>query len=257
MPIVELAKTKLEYLRFGKGAPLILLHGFPLDNRIWIRVRPLLEDQFEVILPNLRGFGNSHAKKNGNSTFDMAQDIVELMDALKIKKGIIAGHSMGGYVTLAFADAYPERLLGLGLISTQSLADNSEKKASRYQTATQVEGLGMEVLAESMSDKLVTDQELRKITSEIILSQNKSGSVEALKALAERPDLSLVLKDLQCPTAIIHGNADSLIPVERAEEMHNACSFSSLTILDRTGHMPMLERPTETAIALKRLTEGL
>ena len=256
MATVKLSKTTIEFSRKGKGLPLILLHGFPLDNRIWERVFPILENEFDVVMPNLRGFGNSITDSSSFALSDMAEDIAELMDGLGIERGIFAGHSMGGYVALSFAQSFPGRLLGLGLISTQSSADSPEKKASRYQTAAQVEERGVVILAESMSDKLVADNELQKMVSEIIMTQPKSGILGAIRALAERQDHTPTLGTLNCPISIIHGDADLLIPVERAVEMNALCRKSTLTILEGIGHLPMLEKPSETSAALIKLKES-
>src|SRR5688500_15068769 len=101
---------QLAYERRGQGTPLVLLHGFPLDHHLWDKVVPLLEDSFDIIVPDLRGFGNSTMLDASHSMDDYASDIVNLLDRLNIQKAAIVGHSMGGYVALAFARLYPERI---------------------------------------------------------------------------------------------------------------------------------------------------
>src|SRR5688500_8685993 len=143
MERVNVNNIQLAYARRGKGTPLVLLHGFPLDHHLWDEVVPLLEDTFDVILPDLRGFGNSTMLGVPNSIDDYASDIASLLDHLNIQRAAIVGHSMGGYVALAFARLYPERLTGLGLVSSQVLADAPERKAGRYKSAADVSENGI------------------------------------------------------------------------------------------------------------------
>src|SRR5215211_8832481 len=104
--------TQLAYERRGDGPPLMLLHGFPLDHHLWDVIAPLLEDSFDLIIPDLRGFGNSTMMDSPHSMDDYASDIASLLNHLNIQKAAIVGHSMGGYVALAFARLYPERVRG-------------------------------------------------------------------------------------------------------------------------------------------------
>ena len=133
MNTLEINGIRLAYDRRGKGRPLVLLHGYPLDHRLWDEVVPLLEDQFDLILPDLRGFGGSSTVDAFYTMEDIASDIAGLLDFLGIQKTAIAGHSMGGYVALAFARLYPERVTGLGLVSSQVLADTPAKREDRIQ----------------------------------------------------------------------------------------------------------------------------
>jgi len=245
-----LRNAVIEYQRLGTGQPLVLLHGFPLDSGVWELILPLLEHQFEIIIPNLRGFGKSESRTSEYSLSNMADDVADLLDHLGLEKSIIAGHSMGGYIALAFARSYPDRLLGLGLISSQVIADPPERRESRYQTAVQVEEFGMESLANHMAEPLTSDPAQRAKSLEIILRQSTKGVLCALKALAERPDQTTTLKSLETPVVIVHGDSDLLIPVERAKEMKGLNPNSFLTIIPGAGHMPMLEKQAETALAL-------
>ena len=125
---------KLAYERRGKGMPMALLHGYPLDHSIWAPLVPLLEDDFDLILPDLRGFGESQAVGTDFAMADYAADVAGLLGQLGIQKAAVVGHSMGGYVALAFMRAYPASVLGLGLVSSQTLGTgprNSMASGSR------------------------------------------------------------------------------------------------------------------------------
>src|SRR3990170_4714619 len=136
MEKIKVNDVELAYTRRGKGTPLVLLHGYPLDHHLWEEVAPLLEDTFDLILPDLRGFGESTTVGSPYTMDDYASDVAGLLNQLGIQKAAIAGHSMGGYVALAFARLYPERISGLGLVSSQVPADppRSEEHTSELQS---------------------------------------------------------------------------------------------------------------------------
>ncbi len=243
----------LAYERRGRGTPLILLHGYPLDHTIWEPVIPLLQEQADLILPDLRGFGESEATTNDYSVADMAADVAGLLDHLKVKRAVIAGHSMGGYIALAFARTLPERILGLGLIATQAVADTPDRRKGRYATAEQVKQEGVAVVADSMPAKLTPSPELQVVLRAIASRQRPEGIIGALKALAGRPDASSYLSGFNFNVAIVHGLEDALIPIERAREVQVNVPQGYMVELKGVGHMPMMEAPRLTAEALKTL----
>ena len=124
---MEFQPVDLFYNEQGQGTPVILLHGFPFNHTIWQPVMPLLAEHARLIMPDLRGFGQSPVTDGVYSMRLMAEDVVALMDKLGLEKAVLVGHSMGGYISLAFAQAYPNRLLGLGLVATQDSSDLPEK----------------------------------------------------------------------------------------------------------------------------------
>ena len=109
MEKIDVNGIRLAYVRKGTGTPLLLIHGYPLDHTIWDEVLPLLEKDFDLILPDVRGFGESTTITSQYSMNDIASDFVALLDHLGIQKAALAGHSMGGYIALAFARLHPER----------------------------------------------------------------------------------------------------------------------------------------------------
>src|SRR5574338_1330215 len=118
MEKVNVNGVELAYGRSGKGAPLLLIHGYPLDHSIWDRVGPLLAESFDVITPDLRGLGESASTEKAYGMEALAGDLAGILDHLGIDKAAVAGHSMGGYVALAFLRAFPARVGGLGLVSS-------------------------------------------------------------------------------------------------------------------------------------------
>jgi len=242
--------TKIAYEELGNGAPLVLIHGYPLDHTIWDEIAPLLDHEFHLILPDLRGFGQSDIKEADNSISGYASDIQGLLKHLKIKKAFLAGHSMGGYVALAFARKYPDEVSGLALISSQAAADSSERKQGRYATGKQVLAEGVNTVVESMTPKLSADKRIQSYVRELISRQKPQGISNALAAMAERPDSADLLPTLRFPLIIVHGDADELIPIERGREMKAALPNAHYMELPSTGHMPMMENPHAVAEAL-------
>lgn len=231
----------------------MLLHGYPLDHHLWDEIMPLLEDTFDLIIPDLRGFGESTTVDQPYTMDDIAADLAGLLDHLGIQKTAVAGHSMGGYVALAFARLYPERVSGLGLVSTQVLADPPDRKEGRYKSAADVAENGTASVVEAMTPKFTSDERLQAFARKTMERQQPAAYIGALKAMAERTDATSLLASIKYPVVIVHGDADSLIPVDRAREVKAAIPGAHLAVLSGAGHMPMMEARDETAKALGQL----
>ena len=253
MEQININGIKLAYARHGKGTPLVLLHGYPLDHHLWDEIIPLLQDTFDLIVPDLRGFGESTTVDTLYTMDDLASDIAGLLDQLGIQKTAIAGHSMGGYVALAFARAYPERVSALGLVSSQLLADPADRKEGRYKTAADVAEKGIGGVVEVMTSKFTSNPQWQAFARKNMEEQQAAAYIGALKAMAERADATALLSTLKCPVVVIHGDADQLIPIDRAREVKTALPKTLLVELKSVGHVPMLEAPYETANAIRKL----
>lgn len=244
---------QLAYERTGAGKPLVLLHGYPLDHHTWDDVIPLLKDSFDLIVPDLRGFGESTTVSTIYTVDDFASDIASLLDSLGIRQTAIVGHSMGGYVALAFTRLFPDRALGLGLVATQTLADPPDRKEGRYKSAAEVAEKGIGGVIEMMTPKFTSDPRLQTVARQIMEQQQPAAYIGALKAMAERPDSTSLLGAMRYPVVLVHGDADVLITVERAREIKAALPQAKLVELPGVGHMPMMEAKERTAEALKHL----
>ncbi len=253
MEKVNINGIRLAYDRRGKGTPLVLLHGYPLDHHLWDEVAPLLEDRFDLILPDLRGFGGSSTIDSFYAMEDYAADIGSLLDQLGIEKAALAGHSMGGYVALAFIRLFPERVRGLGLISSQVLADPLERKEARYKSVAEVAEHGIGSVVETMAPKFTLDEKLRAFARAVMERQSPAAYIGALKAMASRADSTRLLSSFSFPVVIVHGDADQLIPIDRAREVKAALPQAHLVEISGAGHMPMMEDKEKTAEALQHL----
>ena len=253
METIHVNGIRLTYERRGTGMPMVLLHGYPLDHQIWDDVVPVLADTFELIIPDLRGFGGSSTVDSFSAMEDYAADIAALLDQLEIQKAAVVGHSMGGYVALAFARLYPDRITGLGLVSSQVLADPPDRKEGRYKSAADVADKGIAGVVATMTPKFTADPRLQEFAKQVMERQQPAGYISALKAMAERVDSTPLLSSIRFPVVLVHGDADSLIPIDRAREVKAAIPGAHLVEVSGAGHMPMMEAPQKTAEALKHL----
>lgn len=252
MNTVPVNGINLAYAHHGEGEPVVLIHGFPLDHSIWEEVVGYLQDNCQLIVPDLRGFGHSSSPASSYSLEDMASDIAGLLDHLGLEKARLVGHSMGGYIALAFARLYPNRVAGLVLVASQPQGDSPEQKKGRYETAGRVAEEGVNVVLEQMLAKLSADKGIQASISKIITSQDPLGVAGALRAMAERSDSSPVLSGARFPILILHGDNDQLIPIQRAHSMKELSNKADLIVLEGVGHMPMMEVPGDLAKELER-----
>jgi pimeloyl-ACP methyl ester carboxylesterase len=213
----------------------------------------MLEADFDVIIPDLRGFGGSDVMEADRSMIEYASDMAGLLKLLKIRKAHVVGHSMGGYIALAFAREFASKVAGLGLVSSQVVADTPERKAARQATAREVMEKGVESVAEGMTAKLSPDARVQGQVRPVIVAQRPLGLSVALDAMAGRLDSTDVLRSFRLPVVIVHGAADELIPVDRAREMKSIAPAAHYLELPGGGHMPMMENPPAVAEALRFL----
>lgn len=250
---MELKTVDLAVEQHGEGIPLVLLHGFPLNRRIWHPMIPLLEKKSRLIIPDLRGFGESPQEVDEFSMRLLAADVLQLMDRLHIEKAVITGHSMGGYVALEFARAYPHRLKGLALVASQADADSPERRQARLITAREVRSRGIRYIAEGMPPKLSADEGIQTQLSQMISACSVAVVVAALKAMADRRDANAWLPEIQVPVLAIAGGEDQLVAVEKAYSLVKLVNKGWVIEIPEAGHMPMMESPQKTADALLQL----
>jgi pimeloyl-ACP methyl ester carboxylesterase len=250
---MELQPVELHYEEYGQGTPVIFLHGFPFDHTIWSPLVPLLESEARLVLPDLRGFGRSPVTGDVYTMRLLAEDIRLLMDRLGLEKAVLVGHSMGGYVSLAFAHAYPARVRGLGLVATQAAADTAERRQARYKTAESVTHKGARVVASDMVNRLTPKKELLRPIKSLIMQAQPAGIVGALKGMAERSELTGSLSDISVPAVVVAGLADQLLPLDKMHTLAQLLPKGWLVEVQGAGHMVMMEEPQQVAAALRQV----
>ncbi|MBE1875934.1 alpha/beta fold hydrolase [Myceligenerans pegani] len=252
-------------LREGIGLPLVLLHGFPLDVRMWAACAEALPPGVSAIGVDLPGAGHSDLDGAPPGLEHSAERVHDTLRGMGVGNAIVVGLSMGGYVALALADLYPGFVAGLGLVDTKSVADAEDARANRHRIANAVEEtqtvdavLGMP--AALLSPTSVTERRhLFPLLESWIRSQSPAGIAWMQRAMAARPDRTPVLEKYDAPVAVVVGEHDALSPRAQAEHMVAAAKKAgadvTLTEVPDAGHMAPVEDPATVAAALTHLHE--
>jgi pimeloyl-ACP methyl ester carboxylesterase len=266
MPTTErslrLGTGPVRYLEAGTGSPVVLLHAFPLSADMW---RPQLDaapDGWRILAPDLRGLGPSPAPPAA-SLDDMAEDVLAWLDGLGIARAAIGGLSMGGYLTFALFRRAPERFTAAMLANTKATADTPDARAARDAMSALVREKGAPAIADQMLPKLLgrTSQEARPDLARLVRATIEANTAEgidgAIQALKSRPDSTAQLATMTCPSLIVHGEEDAIIPRAEAEAMHRLLPRSELVGIPDAGHLSSLETPAAFSGALHRFLRGL
>lgn len=251
MTPVPSASVALHCEERGSGPPLLLIHAYPLDGRLWQRQIEELSTVARVLVPDLRGFGRSASPDSSGNLVDFAADLIRLLDDRRIDRAIFCGVSMGGYITLAALELWPERVAGVALCNTRAGADTPEGRAARETNARLAIEHGVKPIADGMASRMLSAATLRRepeLGAEVhrwMMEQRPDGVASALRAMAARPDRSAVLESLRVPSVVVAGDEDPLIPREEGEAMARAvpCCGGSFQLIPGTAHLSNLERP--------------
>lgn len=261
----------LHTLRRGApdATPLVLLHGFPLDHRMWLDVTDLLTGDPTVLAPDLPGFGSSPvgedvAERVGGPTPSidvMADGVAATLRAAGVTRAVVGGLSMGGYVALALAERHPDLLAGLALLDTKATADPPEAQANRERIAAAVLaedsveavlGMRTSLLGPTCRD---ARPDLVEHLEAWIGDQGPRGVAWAQRAMAARPDRTAVLSALSVPALVLVGVEDELSPPAQARAMADVLADVRLVEVPAAGHMTAIENPQPVAAALSSLLQ--
>lgn len=246
------------YTSKGKGPVVVLLHGFCEDSRIWEDFKTdLIEEKYRLICIDLPGFGQSEVIED-ISIAGMADAVAAVLKSLKVSRSVLIGHSMGGYVGLAFAEKYPELLSGLGLFHSQARADNEDKKKAREKSVDFILRQGSALYVKQTIPGLFAPKFagsntflIEKLTFRASRYQ-PAGIVAALNAMKNREDRSAVLEQLQCPVLFIIGKLDAAIPEENSLAQTHLPKVADIHILDKVAHMGMFEATKQTQAIVRQ-----
>ncbi|OLF08119.1 alpha/beta hydrolase [Actinophytocola xinjiangensis] len=235
--------------------PIVLLHAFPLDSRLWDGLRPVLGSR--LVTPDLPGFGSA-APVSEPSLDAAASAVLATLDEQGVSRAVFGGCSMGGYVTLAVLRAAPERVSGLVLINTKASADTGPARDHRHAMAARAESEGIGWLADTMLAGLLgattlarrphVEQELRAL----IAGQSPAAVAWAQRAMAARPDSVGLLAASGLPALVVRGEEDTMIPAEEADAMAGALPGAERVDLPGLGHLAPLEDPAAVAATVSR-----
>ena len=240
--------THIHYTIQGSGQPIVLLYGFGEDSTVWQEQAFFLQAYATVITPDLPGSGHSALLQQDNvGMSDYAVCIHALLQHENISRCILLGHSMGGYITLAYAEMYPAYLQGFGFINSTAFADTEEKKASRQQGIQMMEEYGafafLKNAIPTLFAKAYKAQHSDKIAA--LVEKGKQFTTAALvqyyTAMMDRPDRTHVLRAAQVPVLFTLGTADIAAPLQDLLQQVHLPNSSHIHILEDIGHMSMME----------------
>jgi len=259
---IRYQSSKIFYRTIGKGKPVILIHGFGEDGDIWNKQVGFLKGQFQLIIPDLPGSGHSELIKD-MSIEGMAETIKVILTEEKIEQCTLIGHSMGGYITLAIAEKYPELLSSFGLVHSSAFADSEEKKSARLRSIefinkngaydflrTAIPGLFHPSGRSQRPDGFQQPDDLTPLEESIeqLIEKGRSFTAEALvqyyQAMIGRPDRTHILKTFPRPILFIIGQHDNAVPFSQSLQQCYLPGQSHIHILRNSAHMGMWEETT-------------
>ncbi|PMD97574.1 alpha/beta hydrolase [Siphonobacter sp. BAB-5405] len=231
--------------------PLILLHGYGEDLKVWDSIKAAFWPNKNVITP-------SYASRSDLVSIDeYAEAVYQELTAQGVERGVIIGHSMGGYIALALAEKHPEFIAGLGLFHSTSYADTEEKKENRRKNITAIEEKGPEAFLQTFVKNMYSDEyaashpgQLQEHVTHV--SQIPPAALKAgMQAMMDRPDRRQVLQQANYPVLFVIGMKDKAVKPEEALEQTHLAKNTSQLILEKAGHMGMVEEPDECLEAIQ------
>lgn len=246
------AATTLAVHTAGRGPLALLLHGYPLDHRMWLDVlRSPLAEQRTLVAIDLRGHGSSPAPGDAVHSMErFAADAIAVLDALGGGSADVVGLSMGGYVALALAERFPQRVRSLVLTNTRAAGDSDAAKAGRDAAIETVLKDGRAAIAQAMLGKLVApgaDAVLRARLRTMIEGTPVETIVADLRGLRDRKDRMALLPSLTMPTLAIAGEHDPITPPADLQAIANAVPGGSFVLVPAAAHMVPMEQPVAFA----------
>jgi len=260
---IKSGDAEIVYWSMGDGSPVVLLHPFPVNHEFWLPVAQVLVTRYRVVMPDLRGHGDSGVGEDPATMEKHGADIARVMDDADIGRAPLVGVSIGGYALFEFWRQYRGRVAALGLCNTKARADDPEVRTGRLQAANDVLERGTEPFFESMIPKVLanTTREMRPDLVEGALRMMRKMSPEDVaqvqRGMAARPDSVETLKTINVPALLVTGDEDTMTGVNEAELMRQHIRGSQLRVISKAGHYSAWERPEEASKLLRQFLDGI
>jgi pimeloyl-ACP methyl ester carboxylesterase len=260
MKTLRFKNISVNYSDIGKGTVVVLLHGFLENSTMWDEFVPELSKKYRVVTIDLLGHGQTQALNYVQTMEDNADMVLSVLNELRIRKAILAGHSMGGYVALAFADLFPNIVKGIALVNSTSKADSLERKTNRDRAIVAVKQNHTNFVRMSVAN-LFSEDNRERLATEIEAVKHEAlktplqGIVASLEGMKIRKDREMILQQGKIPVLLILGKKDPVLNYEEniAQEKH--ASVELVTFGD--GHMSPIENRDELLAALQAFFKKL
>jgi pimeloyl-ACP methyl ester carboxylesterase len=256
-------EAEILYEVAGSGPPVVLLHPFPLHHEFWLPVGRILAPRYRLIMPDLRGHGESGLGEGPAFMHKHAIDLARVLDDARVDRAPIVGVSIGGYTIFEFWRRSRERVSALVLSNTKAQADTPEARNGRLEAANDVLQRGTELFFEGMLQKCLaeTTRRSRPDLAEGALRMMRKMSAEAVagvqRGMADRQDSMPTLKTINVPTLIVTGDEDKMTGIPEAEVLKQNISGSRLKVVAKAGHYAPWEQPDEVGLILRTFLDSL
>jgi len=255
--------AEIVYWVLGDGSPVVLLHPFPASHEFWLPVAESLASRYRLILPDLRGHGESEVGEGPATMQKHSADLIRVLDDARVGRAPFLGVSIGGYVLFEFWRQHRSRVAALGLCNTKAPADNADARAGRLQAANDVLDRGTGPFLQSMIPRLfgkstresrpdLVDGALR-----MMRQMSPEGIAQVQRGMADRPDSVETLKTINVPALLITGDEDILTGINEAEFMRQHIAGSKLCVIPKAGHYSPWEQPLEATTIIRHFLDSL
>ncbi len=254
---------EIAYWTLGDGPPVVLLHPFPVHHGFWLPMAEALSPRYRLILPDLRGHGESEVGESSATMPKHAADIAKVMDDADVGRAPMIGVSIGGYILFEFWRKHRGRVAALGLSNTKPSADSPESRAARLQAAADALERGTEPAFESMIPKLLgkstreSRPDLVDGAMRMMHTMSPDDFAKIQRGMAERPDSVDTLKTINVPTLLVTGDEDVMTGINEAELMRRHIAGSHLRLIPKAGHYAAWEQPAQFGTLLRQFLDGL
>jgi 3-oxoadipate enol-lactonase len=259
---VRSGDAEIAYSVLEDGPPVVLLHPFPVHHEFWLPAAQALMSRYRVILPDLRGHGESGAGEGPATMEKHANDIARVLDDAEVGRAVFAGASIGGYILFEFWRRYRGRIAALALCCTRPQADTPEARNARLKTAGDVLERGTEWFADLMLPKLLgkTARESRPDLVDgarrMVLKMSPQHIAQVQQGMAARPDSVPTLKTINVPTLLMIGEEDGIATPADGELMRQHITSSGLAVVPKAGHFAAWEQPEAVGNLLRKFVDG-
>jgi len=262
MQTIPIDGGTLSYADDGSGRAVVLIHGFMLDHSIWDGIVPALTPRARVIRPDLRGLGRSSVTPGPYLMEALAADVAALLDAKRINSATLVGHSLGGYVALAFYRMFRERVDALALVGSRFVNDSEEGERERYRLADLAEREGIMPVVDAFLPRFYAPEvyaekpQLIEETRLLCARTDPHGAAAHLRGAAQRVDARDLVDDIDVPFLFAIGDQDAIMGLSEAVSLVPRIPSARLATFAGCGHMPMFEAADQLAGALGALVES-
>lgn len=252
--ICQFQQHPIHYRVIGKGAAVMLIHGFAEDNSIWNDIVAALSENYQLILPDIPGSGGSPAMTIQHGIEDYAAAMLAILQEEQFTNAVVIGHSMGGYIALAMAEKKPSTIKALGLFHSSAYADDALKTATRQKAICFLQENGSQAFLKTSLPGLFADPPQHKKSIDKLLQKAENCKSDTLiqyyEAMIKRPDRTDLLIKAKFPVLFVMGFEDKVVPFSHSLQQSHLPPTGHISILRESAHMGMIEEPEKSLLVL-------